>query len=652
VRTTLKRRFGETTADGNGDGRGLLLPEALSTMRRYRQPERRRTALGLLGRIFLGATAAILMVLAALGGGMYLFFHQNLQLAQELTPDERAAEDLLEAPLPDKPTIALVVGYDRRWNERGLPSRSDTLILLRADPQTDAISMLSFPRDLRAEIQCPGVLPFFGKINGAYAECGARGALSTVRHLTGLPINYLVTVDFRGFKQVVNRLDGVWIDVDRRYYNRNVGTLETNYANINLRPGYQRLNGQQALDYVRYRHTDNDLFRNARQQAFVGAIKDQVQSSVSLTDLPKLVNAISNNVRVGRGGGRDINPREVLGYASFAASLPAGHFFQTKIENLEETGDATGYYLVADPTELQNALANFVSPDVDAPEKAASVVLGQRIGPKRLRPRDITVTVLNGNGVQGSAATARGELEERGFKTLLPPNNLQANAPRDSYWRTTIYWDPAQKRARAAAQTLANVFGTAVTVRGIPAGKPPGDLRTLSNGAMAVAVVGRTFHGRLAPAPEDRTPKKEPPVIRKDPAETRALVRTAQRRTDFPLMVPSVLERYSEPDSTVPMRAYTLADHDAVRLVFRMPNQFDHWGIQQTDWDDAPILARPSVPRTIKGRRYDLFFSGPRLHMVVLRTDGGTYWVVNTLSNALSNETMLAIAKGLRPVKR
>jgi hypothetical protein len=59
------------------------------------------------------------------------------------------------------------------------------------------------------------------------------------------------------------------------------------------------------------------------------------------------------------------------------------------------------------------------------------------------------------------------------------------------------------------------------------------------------------------------------------------------------------------------------------------------------------------VSRTIKRRHYDLYFSGPDLHMVVLRGDGGArYWVVNTLSNALSNETMLAIAKGLRPVKR
>jgi hypothetical protein len=67
-----------------------------------------------------------------------------------------------------------------------------------------------------------------------------------------------------------------------------------------------------------------------------------------------------------------------------------------------------------------------------------------------------------------------------------------------------------------------------------------------------------------------------------------------------------------------------------------------------TDWEDAPVLAERNFYRTIGGRRYELHYSGPKLHMVVLREHGATYWVVNTLLDALSNETMLAIAKGLK----
>ena len=79
------------------------------------------------------------------------------------------------------------------------------------------------------------------KINAAYASCGARGTLETVRRLTGVPVNYLITVNFRGFTQVVDKLGGMWMDVDRRYYNSHSGP--TGYATINLQPGYQKLNG-------------------------------------------------------------------------------------------------------------------------------------------------------------------------------------------------------------------------------------------------------------------------------------------------------------------------------------------------------------------------------------------------------------------------
>ncbi|MDQ3997027.1 MAG: hypothetical protein M3303_08405, partial [Gemmatimonadota bacterium] len=93
--------------------------------------------------------------------------------------------------------------------------------------------------------------------------------------------------------------------------------------------------------------------------------------------------------------------------------------------------------------------------------------------------------------------------------------------------------------------------------------------------------------------------------------------------------------------------------HRAVRLTFRYGNGFnEYWGIEQTDWEDAPILQHPTTTQRIGGRDYELHYSGPKLHMVVLREGGTTYWVVNTLLDKLSNDTMLAIAKGLRPLPR
>ena len=102
----------------------------------------------------------------------------------------------------------------------------------------------------------------------------------------------------------------------------------------------------------------------------------------------------------------------------------------------------------------------------------------------------------------------------------------------------------------------------------------------------------------------------------------------------------------------MPARLYWIDEgekHKAVRLVYRMGSN-EYWGVQMTDWDDAPVLADKSLTRRIGGRVYDLYYNGPKLHMVVLNTPKADYWVVNTVLDRISNETMLAIAKGLRPL--
>jgi hypothetical protein len=86
----------------------------------------------------------------------------------------------------------------------------------------------------------------------------------------------VISVSFGGFRRAVNYVGGVYVDIDRRYYNDNstAGPGEA-YATIDVQPGYQRLKGQDALDYVRYRHFDNDFFRASRQQDFLRQITHQ-----------------------------------------------------------------------------------------------------------------------------------------------------------------------------------------------------------------------------------------------------------------------------------------------------------------------------------------------------------------------------------------
>ena len=256
--------------------------------------------------------------------------------------------------------------------------------------------------------------------------------------------------------------------------------------------------------------------------------------------------------------------------------------------------------------------------------------------------------VLNGNGIEGSASTANYLLSQRGYRMVLPPNGMPANAPSFDFFRTTSSSTRARAGAKAAAQKLANLFGSADVKKATTA------IRRLDNGAMIAAVVGQTFHGRLASAPVDQTPQREPAsVTTYGASDAVGLLRDWRRRIDFPMMVPTKLADGSSLDDERPLRVYRIdpdGKHKAIRLTYRLGTN-EYWGIEMTDWDDAPVLGDRNFVRRIGGRRYELYYNGPHLHMVVLRTDGASYWVVNSLLDRLSNETMIAIAKGMRPAR-
>lgn len=254
--------------------------------------------------------------------------------------------------------------------------------------------------------------------------------------------------------------------------------------------------------------------------------------------------------------------------------------------------------------------------------------------------------VLNGNGVEGAASSASYVLSQRGYQMTQPASGLHADAPSYDYFRTQVYFNPNVTGAKPAAKKLAALFGSADSVKLVP------KIRKLSNGSMLVVVLGQTFHGRLASAPIDQTPQRQPANVVSGASATVDLLRRYRQQIHFPLMVPTRIERSSWIDSEMPIRVYKIdpeKKHSAVRLTYRVGGN-QYWGVQMTDWKDAPVLAGRNFTRKIGGRRYELYYNGPHLHMVVLNTDGATYWVVNTLLDRLSNETMIAIAKGLKPL--
>ncbi len=666
MRTTLKRGVGASAGWRSGKRTPPATKSAI-TITRYLQPPRQTRALGQrIGRALLATLLGLLAVALGIAGGAFLWFHQSLLEVSSSSPDLTRAAKELDVSLPGQPTIALVLGDNQRVGaEADAGGRSDTILLVRADPATNTISLLSIPRDLQVPLYCPSHPYSFAdsRVDYAFADCGAAGSLDTIKKLTGLKINYLITVGFNGFKEIVNDLGGIWLNIDRSYYNKNIGTAATDYSNIDLQPGYQLLSGGAALEFVRFRHTDSDFYRQARQQEFLRALKDQITQNFDPLKLPELVSAITRNVKVAACKAC-LSDTTVLRYALFAAELPPGHLLQNYISDTAVSNVNVGGAdeLQTSRSTVAQAVYQFTHPDLGVTSAANAAALGLKSKPRPKpkvattpTPQKTTITVLNGNGVAGSAASANYLLAERGYRTLLPAGGAEANAPSDNYFDSEIYYDPTHPQARLAAIALGDLIAPAKIA---PLPRNP-KLRVLDPGSMLLLVVGETFHNELVAQPKVQA-APPPPVFKHaaatvtyNPAATRPLLAPLTHRVPFPLELPTVLEASSAPDTLpddIPVRLYTIVKgHKAIVVVYHTAdNAF--WDLEETNWGGAPIFEGRSFTRILGGRTFELYYAGSNLHMIVLHVGTTSYWVTNSLLNALSNETMLAIAKGLKPL--
>jgi LCP family protein required for cell wall assembly len=232
-----------------------------------------RVGLGLIKRAAIAGVLIVVLTAAAVSSAAFL------QVDDIIAVVEREGRAPILVPDIDRvdagsPRTVMILGSDKRFGDKGKP-RSDTIILVRLNPDREAVSVLSIPRDLKVTI--PGYeVPT--KINGAFEQGGPALTLRTLKKVLSTPerpfrINHVVQMNFSGFQRAINYVGCVYYDVDQRYFNDNA--QGQNYAAIDIKPGYQRICGGDSLAFVRYRHTDNDLVRAARQQDFLRQIKNQ-----------------------------------------------------------------------------------------------------------------------------------------------------------------------------------------------------------------------------------------------------------------------------------------------------------------------------------------------------------------------------------------
>jgi LCP family protein required for cell wall assembly len=237
--------------------------------------------------VVIGATAATTAVAGLL---------QVNTLVNDLGGTPSLKTDQVTLPSPGKPQTILIIGSDHRAGEPFNAANTDTMLLVRLNAASSTINVLSIPRDLQV------MIPGFGtaKINAAYADGGPGLLIKTIRAnvFPDLRINHIVDVNFGGFAKLVNAIGCVYSDIDHRYYNN---TLYTNYSSIDIQPGYQKLCGVQALAFVRFRHTDSDLVRNARQQGFIRWAKDQYGVSRLIGNRDTLLRIFGANSQTDHG---------------------------------------------------------------------------------------------------------------------------------------------------------------------------------------------------------------------------------------------------------------------------------------------------------------------------------------------------------------
>jgi LCP family protein required for cell wall assembly len=280
------------------------------------------------------------------------------QFVNELNYTPPLAHARVVIPKPGEPQTILLIGSDHRAGTSFKTANTDTMMLVRIDASSSTINVLSIPRDLKVNLPYGNVMGP-GKLNAAYSIGGPNLLVKTLHDqvFPGLKINHIIDVNFGGFQALINAVGCVYGDVDRRYFHVSAPDAADNYSSIDIQPGYQKLCGADALAFVRFRHLDNDLVRNARQQDFLRWAKSQFSSGTIISQQDKLLTIFGKHAQTDRG----LHTTDGLLNLFNLIAFSAGH----TVKQITFPGilqPCPPCFVIADPTAEAKAYAAFEAP--------------------------------------------------------------------------------------------------------------------------------------------------------------------------------------------------------------------------------------------------------------------------------------------------
>jgi len=334
----------------------------------------------------------------------------------------------------------LILGIDRRPTEK-CPCRTDTMMLATLDPKTSTAGLVTIPRDLYVPIPTVGenrinTAMFYGDLN-KYPGGGPGLAKKTIEYNFGRRVHYYVLVDFGGFRKIVDTLGGIDINVPKAIDDPEYPTEDFKTMHVHFNAGMQHMNGEQALQYARVRHSDSDFGRSKRQIQVLMAIRDKALRLDILPKLPSLLSTMWGTVET------DLKPQEVLALAQAASkvkteNIKTGTIDQTMtVEYVTNTGADVLWFDRAKVGQLMDQII---------PQESVMTDLGARVTQEAAR-----VTVLNGTTTPQLAERTTKFLQSQGFQIAA-----YGNADRFDYAKSVLIDYSGTKSATVTA--LANLF--------------------------------------------------------------------------------------------------------------------------------------------------------------------------------------------------